>query len=648
MKKIQSIKAKILTYFCITTAMIMIFTGGIVSWRLNLSIEKQDAMLNKDVVGNMYHTLNGHHEILKTFNENIRENALRSVQELGNNPVLKTIIENQMYDALGGMLDSTFSATDIDFAMLLLPEGKLVASYPPSADVAGAENFFKNSSLGKEVMKVLGSGGADGKGLSGVLKVDSGLLRNFGLSSRDLAGNGGVSMSGVGIVMDSFGSPAALVMTGIILNGHDKLLKQLYYSTGSSCALYMDTLSLTQAGYAEGATDFDPASISLPPAFLAEIYGADKPVSKDIQLAGENYLATCSSMVASDSEKLGAICVSYPESKLIKAAAYGVETKKDLQKWFVSIGAISMVIFVVVSIFITKSISQPLMKAIGLLNDSSERVALEADEIFSTSHSLSDGANKQASSIEEMSASLEEMAAMTRRNAENAGSANGLMKDVNAIVTEANSSMGDLTAAMQEISTASEATSKIIKTIDEIAFQTNLLALNAAVEAARAGEAGAGFAVVADEVRNLAMRAAEAAKETGGLIEKTVGKIHDGVKIVGNTADAFSGVSKKTSNAGAMVGEITEASQEQAQGIDQLNKGMAIIDKVTMENSAQADHASTVSSGLTSQAEQLKKISTELTILVVGEGSRPKEPEHKQNWRGDSGEDDDDQVLLPG
>ena len=151
--------------------------------------------------------------------------------------------------------------------------------------------------------------------------------------------------------------------------------------------------------------------------------------------------------------------------------------------------------------------------------------------------------------------------------------------------------MTELTASVETISKASEETQKIMKTIDEIAFQTNLLALNAAVEAARAGEAGAGFAVVADEVRGLAMRAAEAARNTATLIEGNVRQIKQGAVLVNKTNEAFTLVTASVGKAGELVGEISAASREQAQGIDQINRAVSEMDRVTRQNAASAEES---------------------------------------------------------
>lgn len=209
-----------------------------------------------------------------------------------------------------------------------------------------------------------------------------------------------------------------------------------------------------------------------------------------------------------------------------------------------------------------------------------------------------------------------EMSSMTRQNADNAGQANALMSKTSQVVSTANQSMEQLTASMLEISKASEETSKIIKTIDEIAFQTNLLALNAAVEAARAGEAGAGFAVVADEVRNLAMRAAEAAKNTASLIEGTVKKIKDGSELVKKTSSEFSLVAESSSKMGELVGEISAASAEQAQGIEQINRGIGEMDKVVQQNASNAEESAAASEEMNAQAGQMKIFVRDLAEIV--------------------------------
>lgn len=275
-----------------------------------------------------------------------------------------------------------------------------------------------------------------------------------------------------------------------------------------------------------------------------------------------------------------------------------------------------LALVVVSIIYFARSISRPIKNAVNHLNDSADQIASASMEVSSASQSLAEGASEQASAIEETSSSLEEMSSMTKQNADNAGQADSLMKQANQVVQQANSSMALLTNSMRQISNASEETSKIIKTIDEIAFQTNLLALNAAVEAARAGEAGAGFAVVAEEVRNLAMRAADAARNTSGLIEDTVKKVKEGSDLVLKTNEAFLLVADSTSKVGSLVSEISAASNEQAQGIGQINKAVAEMDKVTQQTAASAEESASASEEMSAQAQQMKSISTDLADII--------------------------------
>jgi methyl-accepting chemotaxis protein len=222
------------------------------------------------------------------------------------------------------------------------------------------------------------------------------------------------------------------------------------------------------------------------------------------------------------------------------------------------------------------------------MNLVNENLCAMIGEIAGASNHLSSSATEQAASLEETSASLEEMSSMTNRNAQDAQAADRLMSTAKQAAFRANQLMAHLTESMATISRASEETSKIIKTIDEIAFQTNLLALNAAVEAARAGEAGAGFAVVANEVRSLAMRAAEAARNTSGLISGTSQNIEGGAQIVSQTAAAFSEVENTLEKAAELVAAIAGASNEQAFGIEQINKAVAEMDKTTQNYAATA------------------------------------------------------------
>lgn len=281
-------------------------------------------------------------------------------------------------------------------------------------------------------------------------------------------------------------------------------------------------------------------------------------------------------------------------------------------------GTLVIVLGLIFAFFISRSVTLPVKKVALGLSDGSDQIFAASSQIASSSQHLAESTSESAASLEETSSSLEELSSMTKQNAENSAQVKVVMGQAKEIVDKANQNMANLVQSIGEITKSSEETGKIIKTIDEIAFQTNLLALNAAVEAARAGEAGAGFAVVADEVRNLAMRAAEAAKSTSHLIEGTINAVKNGNELARFTQEAFKENEEIAIRIGQLIDQIATASQEQANGISQINIAVSEMDKVTQQLAANAEETASASEELKGQAEHMKAFVAELTQVIDG------------------------------
>lgn len=267
-------------------------------------------------------------------------------------------------------------------------------------------------------------------------------------------------------------------------------------------------------------------------------------------------------------------------------------------------------------------ISRNLGNISGSLSRMAEEIFGKANGFSSTSNQLADGASQQAASLEETSASLEEMAGMTRRNAESAQNAKVIAGKTRSAVENGAAGMKRMTAAMSGIKSSSAEISKIIKTIDEIAFQTNILALNAAVEAARAGEAGAGFAVVAEEVRALAQRSATAARETADKIEIALHKSNEGASTSVEVEGMLTQIVQQVREMDTLVAEIATASGEQSQGIEQVTKAMAEMDRVTQSNAAGAEESASAAHELSSQSTELRLAVDQLNAFTGASTNR--------------------------
>ncbi len=267
---------------------------------------------------------------------------------------------------------------------------------------------------------------------------------------------------------------------------------------------------------------------------------------------------------------------------------------------------------------IRRGITESINLVITGLNNSAHQVASASGSILSSSQSMAQGISEQAASSEEITATLEELSSVTRQNADHAGQADILMKELKQAVASANGAMSGLSVSMEEIFNAGEQTSDIVKSIEKIAFQTNLLALNAAVEAARAGESGAGFAVVADEVRNLAVRSSEASKSTSELLGDIARKLKAGSHLVAENRTAFDEVSERSEKVAAFIAEISAASAEQAVRIQQVSRTVAESDRAVQQSAANAEESASASEEMKHQAEDMKQFVNDLTEIVRG------------------------------
>ena len=255
-----------------------------------------------------------------------------------------------------------------------------------------------------------------------------------------------------------------------------------------------------------------------------------------------------------------------------------------------------------------KHIQDDMNKTLQEVHASSVQVLSSAEQVNTGAQSLSQGATEQASSIEELSANMQDISHSIQASTKTAGEAYKLQGEAGIAVLQSNEKMEEMRKAMDDITAKSNEISKIIKTIDDIAFQTNILSLNAAIEAARAGAAGKGFAVVADEVGNLAQKSAKAAQNTGLLIEETIEAVEKGAKITEETAESLSSVSKSTEEVNTLIEKISFASNKDLEGITSLNQGLQQISSVVQANSATAEQSAAASEELTGQANKMNEL----------------------------------------
>jgi methyl-accepting chemotaxis protein len=267
------------------------------------------------------------------------------------------------------------------------------------------------------------------------------------------------------------------------------------------------------------------------------------------------------------------------------------------------------VVAVLAIVFVLRrSIDREIRRVVQQLWQGNQKVDAVAAHIASTSESLSRGTAEQAASLGQTAASMEQVASVTRRNAAHAHEAAALVTAVDQRVAASNEALAAMVSSMSAIQESSHKVSRIIKTIDAIAFQTNLLALNAAVEAARAGQAGMGFAVVADEVRSLAQRSAQAAKDTASLIEESMAKTETGSRTLAAVTGSIQEITEGTAKVKRLVTEVSEASRQQTEGLDRVSESLAQMERATQATAASVQESAAATDQLRAQADDTNRV----------------------------------------
>jgi methyl-accepting chemotaxis protein len=327
----------------------------------------------------------------------------------------------------------------------------------------------------------------------------------------------------------------------------------------------------------------------------------------------KNVAAPLYSKIDADGRRLVAIEMSSLASNKAAVAADEVRSR-----WIaIALLGLSLLVGAVVAV-VVRNLGRSVRLAVAELFEGAEQTAGAAAQVAASSQALAQAASEQAASLEETSAASEQVNSMAHQNTSNSGVAADLVTGSQAKFAATSEALEHMVVAMSEINSSSDKISRIIKTIDEIAFQTNILALNAAVEAARAGEAGMGFAVVADEVRSLAQRSAQAAKDTAVLIEEAIANAGRGKTKVDQVATAIRSITEEASRVKTLVDEVSLGSQQQAQAISQIGKAIVQMEQATQRSAASAEESSSAAEQLTAQSESVKQTVRGLSLIVGG------------------------------
>ncbi|QTA85303.1 methyl-accepting chemotaxis protein [Desulfonema magnum] len=646
----KSIKYKILSSFCITAAIIIMALGMLISSELSTTIGKQSEILSHDLKAMAKKNLVGYHRLFKQTLSQIMEDLGLIATEISRHPGLVANIEAYQVNALTGILDDFRAHSDkLDFAALFDLREHHLASSPSdindNVDTDWLNGFYQSWQLGKRVRESLRSGSENKEhNLHTVTKHDADFIKAFKLTDRNFTGNDFISFASAKIIRDDFNDPIAILIIGKILNNYKEPLKKFYDTAGLASAICLGAVPIVHVGFS-GKKEENAVSgeLRISAEILKQVYEADKPKNMSLTLADKNYFTVCSAITSSEGEKIGIICVAMPEQQLIgigqRIFSYSMKSKRNLQLRILGIGLLSLVIFVIVSLFIATRIAGPISKVVSIANAIAEgnltqdievhgkdeigqlsgamknmvsnlkdtltnvkktvdnvksmtdNVKSSADKFASVTRQISQGTSEQAASAEEVSSSTEEMVSNIRQNANNA------MQTEKIALKSAEDAREGGKAVLETVKAMREITEKIA-IIEEIAARTDLLALNAAIEAARAGEQGRGFAVVASEVRKLAEQSKKAAGEIGELSGFSV-------KIAEKAGDMLSKIVPDIQRTSELVQEISSACNEQSLGAGQISESIQYLDQGIQQNVQASEELAETAESLAANAQEM-------------------------------------------
>jgi hypothetical protein len=396
-----------------------------------------------------------------------------------------------------------------------------------------------------------------------------------------------------------------------MMNDNFALIDRIAEMTGNAVTIFQgDTRIATTLKDASGSRVIGTKAAG---NVVEAVLKSGRPYIGKANVAGTPYQTSYEPVKNSRGEGIGMFFVGIPNMRYDEIA-YDISVK------VLVLGTSGFLIIFVFGFFIFRSVTGPIQRIAGGLNDGAEQVAAASNQVSSSSQMLAEKASEQARYVNEAVSSAGDMVTMIEKNEAYLRDLDGFREDTLQAMKNSNKAIKKNKECMGQITSASEKTAQIIKKIDEIAFQTNLLALNAAVEAARAGESGAGFAVVAGEVRNLAQRAAAAAKETENLLGETQRYVKEGSDLIDKTMTEFYHMGDLGKVTSEKIMEVANTSSHVANSIHQVRDIVQKIDGITRQNAASAEESASAAEEMTAQSAQMKGFVKGLLTVVEGNG----------------------------